>query len=153
MVSFPGQGTGLGCGFGAQLGHMKEATNQCFSLTSIFLSLSFSLPSPLYRINKNFFLKKQTKFYSISLCPRVLSLTTCPADFRLASPHISRSLEIAVCLLLFSFLWRTLTDTSGIYRKAINKMEPLHSPQTHLLNTLSPLSFYSLVSNTLMHYS
>ena len=36
-------GTYLGCRFG----YIQEATNQSFSLTLMFLSLSFSLPSPL----------------------------------------------------------------------------------------------------------
>ena len=40
----PSQGTCLGCGFGPQLGRVQEATNQCFSLTVMFLYLSF--PSP-----------------------------------------------------------------------------------------------------------
>ena len=31
----------------SQSGYIGEATNRCFSLTSMFLSLSFSLPSPL----------------------------------------------------------------------------------------------------------
>ena len=33
----------LGCGLDPWLGHLWEATNQCFSHTSMFLSLSFSL--------------------------------------------------------------------------------------------------------------
>ena len=50
----PCQGTCLGCGFGPWLGHVHEAIYRCFSLTLMFLSLSFSLPSPLSRkkINK-----------------------------------------------------------------------------------------------------
>ena len=58
MGSIPGQGTCLCCGFGPwsrfspQLGHMQGATDWCFSLTLMFLSLIFSLPSPLSRINK-----------------------------------------------------------------------------------------------------
>ena len=39
-----GPGTCLGCNLLVQA---SEATSQCFSLTSVFLSLSFSLPSPL----------------------------------------------------------------------------------------------------------
>ena len=31
----------------SQSGHIREATDQSFSLTSVFLSFSFSLPSPL----------------------------------------------------------------------------------------------------------
>ena len=38
--SIPSQGTCLGCGFSPQSGHVQEATDQCFSLTSMFLSLS-----------------------------------------------------------------------------------------------------------------
>ena len=45
--SIPGQGTCLGYGFSPPSGHRKEATNQCFSHTSMF----FSLSSPLSRIN------------------------------------------------------------------------------------------------------
>ena len=41
--SIPGQGTCLSCGFGPQLGSVQKETNQCFFLTSIFLSLSLSL--------------------------------------------------------------------------------------------------------------
>ena len=37
--SIPGQVTGLDCGFGPHLGHVQEATNQCFSLKTMFLSL------------------------------------------------------------------------------------------------------------------
>ena len=33
----------LGCG------HVQEATDRCFSMRSMFLSLSFSLPSPLFK--------------------------------------------------------------------------------------------------------
>ena len=40
MGSIPGQGTCLGCRFGSQSGCIEAATDQCFSLTSIFLSLS-----------------------------------------------------------------------------------------------------------------
>ena len=50
--SIPGQGTCLVCGFHPQLGRMQEATDQRFSLTSMCLSLSVSLPSPLSRTNK-----------------------------------------------------------------------------------------------------
>ena len=32
----PGQGTYLGCGLSPQMGHVQEATNQCFSLFSPF---------------------------------------------------------------------------------------------------------------------
>ena len=31
--SIPGQGTHLGCWFDPQMGHVKEATNRCFSLS------------------------------------------------------------------------------------------------------------------------
>ena len=50
--SIPGQGPCLGCGFGPRLGHIQEATDQYLSLTSMFLSPSFSLPSPSLKINK-----------------------------------------------------------------------------------------------------
>ena len=40
--SIPGQGTCLGCWFSPWAGHVPEAMDQCFSLTSMFLSL----PSP-----------------------------------------------------------------------------------------------------------
>ena len=45
------QGTCLGSRFGPQSGRVQEATSQCFSLTLLFLSLSFSLPS-LFSKNK-----------------------------------------------------------------------------------------------------
>ena len=45
--SIPSEGTCLGYGFSPQWGHVREATYRCFSFTSVFLSLSFSLPSPL----------------------------------------------------------------------------------------------------------
>ena len=45
--SIPGQGTCLGCGFNPQLEHIQEATDPCLSLSSMFLSLSVSLLSPL----------------------------------------------------------------------------------------------------------
>ena len=36
----------LGWGFCTQLGHLREATNWCFSLTLVFFSISFPLPFP-----------------------------------------------------------------------------------------------------------
>ena len=51
----PGQGTCLGCGPGSRLGGMWEASDQCFSLTLMFLSLSPSLP--LAKENKQNLLK------------------------------------------------------------------------------------------------
>ena len=36
----PGQGTRLGCGFDPQSGHVEEAMDWCFSLTSMFLCFS-----------------------------------------------------------------------------------------------------------------
>ena len=45
-----GQGTCLGCSFGLLSGRWREATDQCFSLTWMFLSLSFLLSSPLSEI-------------------------------------------------------------------------------------------------------
>ena len=59
--SIPGQGPGLGCGLGPQSGHVWEATDQCFSLTSMFLSLSFSLPAPLSKNKWNEILKKKKR--------------------------------------------------------------------------------------------
>ena len=47
--SISGQRTDLGCRFDPQSGHVQEATNQCFSLTSIFFSRS--LPLYLKSIN------------------------------------------------------------------------------------------------------
>ena len=52
-ASIPGQGSCLGGGFSHVSGHV-EATNKCFSLTSMFLSLSI-LPLPLSKINKHAF--------------------------------------------------------------------------------------------------
>ena len=43
-----GQGPGLGCRFGPGQG-VYEATDQCSSLTALFLSLSLPLPSSLPR--------------------------------------------------------------------------------------------------------
>ena len=43
----PSQGTCLGGGARSPFGGVREATDRCFSRTSMFLSLSFSLPSPL----------------------------------------------------------------------------------------------------------
>ena len=56
--SIPCQGTCLPCRFCPQSGHVREATNRCFSLTSVFLSLSFSLPFPL---SKNKYIKFKRK--------------------------------------------------------------------------------------------
>ena len=71
--SNPGQGPYLGCGFDPQLGHIQEATDWCFSLTSMFLSLSTPL-SPhfsLYKISEcilrwglKIFFKKQVTVVS-----------------------------------------------------------------------------------------
>ena len=38
MSSIPGQGIHLGCRFSPQSGCVEEATNWCFSLTSVFFS-------------------------------------------------------------------------------------------------------------------
>ena len=43
------------------VGGMWEATDQCFSLTSMFLSLSFSLPAPLSKNKWNEILKKKKR--------------------------------------------------------------------------------------------
>ena len=43
--SIPFKSTCLGCGFSPWSGRLEEATDQCFYLTSTFLSLSFSLSS------------------------------------------------------------------------------------------------------------
>ena len=56
--SIPGQGACLGCGFSPQSGRTQEASNRCFSLTSIFLSLFYFLPSPL---SKNKLIKSLKK--------------------------------------------------------------------------------------------
>ena len=45
--SNPSQGTCMGCRFSPWSGHIREATGQCLSLTLMFLSHTFSLPSPL----------------------------------------------------------------------------------------------------------
>ena len=56
--SIPGQGiTCLGCRFWSWLGCVWEATDWCFSLTSMFLSLSTSFPLSRKIKKKNFFLK------------------------------------------------------------------------------------------------
>ena len=47
----PGQGTYLGCRFDPWPKPVSGATEQCFSLTLMFLSLSFSLPLSLKQIN------------------------------------------------------------------------------------------------------
>ena len=51
--SIPSQGTCLGFRFGPQLGRVQEATDQCFSLTLMLLSLSPSLPfSQIHKFKK-----------------------------------------------------------------------------------------------------
>ena len=57
----PGQGTCRCCGFGPQSRCVWEATDQCFFLTLIFLSLAFSLPPLLSEINK-----RKKLFYCVS---------------------------------------------------------------------------------------
>ena len=54
---FPGQGTCLGYGFSTKSGCIQEVTNQ------MFLSLSFSLPSPLPKNAINKILKKFKKWH------------------------------------------------------------------------------------------
>ena len=50
--STPSQGTCLGCGFSPWSGYVGEATDRCFSLTSMFLSLlSFPLSKNKQLIN------------------------------------------------------------------------------------------------------
>lgn len=41
--SIPGQGTNLSCGFCLWLGHIREATDQCFCFTMLTFFLSHSL--------------------------------------------------------------------------------------------------------------
>ena len=53
--SIPSQGKVTRLWTQSTVGPIQEATNRCFSLTSMFLSLSFSLPSPF---SKNNSLKK-----------------------------------------------------------------------------------------------
>ena len=48
--SIPSWGTCLGCKFGPKAEHIWKVTDWCFSLTLMFLSLSFSLPPPLSKI-------------------------------------------------------------------------------------------------------
>ena len=55
----PGQDTSRGCRVSPQSGRVQEAANQCFSPALMFLSLSFSFPSPPSRINKRRTLKKE----------------------------------------------------------------------------------------------
>ena len=50
--SIPSQVTCQGCGFGPRSGSIWEATDWCFSLTSMFLSLSFSLLPLSLKISK-----------------------------------------------------------------------------------------------------
>ena len=58
--SVPGQGTGLGAGLVSGWGMWRSTADQCFSLTPMFLSLSFSLPFPLSKINEyNLYYKKK----------------------------------------------------------------------------------------------
>ena len=45
--------TPKGCRFDSQSGHLQEATDECFFLTSMFLSTSSSLHFSLSKINKN----------------------------------------------------------------------------------------------------
>ena len=51
--SVPGQHTYLGCRFNTGTGCIKEATNRCFCLTSMFHSLSVPFFPPLSKINKH----------------------------------------------------------------------------------------------------
>ena len=59
--SIPDQGTCLGCGLRPWSGHVQEATDRCFSLTSMFLIFSFSLSSSPLKINKYTYFKKQKR--------------------------------------------------------------------------------------------
>ena len=63
--SYPVRAHDLGCG---GLGDLQEATDPCSSCTSLFVSLSFSLPFPYLKINK--ILKKN--FFKASLCSVLL---------------------------------------------------------------------------------
>ena len=55
LDSGQGQGTNLGCWFCPWSGSICEAAHWCFSLPSIFLSVSLSLPSLLSKISKHVF--------------------------------------------------------------------------------------------------
>ena len=54
--SIPSWDMCLGCWFDPRSRSVLEATNQCFSLWSMFLSLLSSLPSPLSKSNEGMFL-------------------------------------------------------------------------------------------------
>ena len=61
LCSIPSQGTYLHCGFDPQLGHVQEATDGCFSLSS--------LPSKINKYNLGWGLKKKKKDRNpLSLC-------------------------------------------------------------------------------------
>ena len=60
--SICGQGTYPGCGFDPQSGHIREATNRCFSLTSMFLSLP-----PFLSLQSQEKKRKQWKAINMSL--------------------------------------------------------------------------------------
>ena len=64
--SIPGQGTCLGCRLGPQSERVWEATDKCFSLTSIFLSLSPSLPLSLLKTKRYTYFITQQFYLSIS---------------------------------------------------------------------------------------
>ena len=65
------------------LGHIRKATDRCFSLASMFFSLSFSLPPPLSKIKVNF-LKKLKK----DILPSPLCLFCCCFCVVLLAPHL-----------------------------------------------------------------
>ena len=62
-----GQGTDVGCGFNPRSGPVQEATDQCFSLTTMFLSVFLSLPYSLSKISEYISLGGNKKIKSISL--------------------------------------------------------------------------------------
>ena len=74
MGSIPNWGTCLGCEFSTHSGYIQEATNLCFSSTSVFLSLSLSLPSPHSRINKHVLQNIFKKYFIAKNCNHHLSL-------------------------------------------------------------------------------
>ena len=80
--SIPGQGTCLGCRFSPRLGHMWKVIDWCFPITSTFLSLSFSLPSPISKIkNRVKFKKRERK--SVARDNSVYGLIICGISFHL----------------------------------------------------------------------
>ena len=123
----PHQGTCLGQGFSPRTGLVGEAADQCFSLTWMFLSPSFSVPSPLAK-NTYIHVYVRTYLEFIFSCfpgfcgeqgEAVLITAYVCVRFKDGSPLSCRGLHFTHCSFLSVFITRHGLGTIGEDRRGL----------------------------------